>query len=79
MSTITLKKIPEALHAAIKIEAEKNGRSLNKEIIFRLEQTLRESETRPAEHLENAQAVREQLGVYLTQKDLETFKQQGRT
>lgn len=79
MSTITIKKIPEALHEAIKIAADKNGRSLNKEIINRLEQTLQDGPFQSAEHLANAQVVREQLGVYLTQADLDIFKIQGRT
>ncbi|MGA0333755.1 MAG: Arc family DNA-binding protein [Kiritimatiellia bacterium] len=79
MSTITIKKMPEALHEAIKTAAEKNGRSLNKEIITRLEQTLQDGRFQSAEHLTNAQIVREQLGVYLTQDDLDIFKAQGRT
>lgn len=37
MLTITLKNIPESLHAKLKESAERNRRSLNREIIMRLE------------------------------------------
>lgn len=78
MSNITLKQVPESLHTAIKKEAERNGRSLNKEILYRLEQTLNMSGVPSEEILAQAQRVRENLGVYLTQADLDTFKHEGR-
>ena len=37
MSTLTLKNIPESLHAMLRESAEKNRRSLNSEILARLE------------------------------------------
>lgn len=37
MLTLTLKNIPENLHALLKESAEKNRRSLNSEILLRLE------------------------------------------
>jgi hypothetical protein len=37
MATITLKNIPDELHARLKESAEKNRRSLNSEILIRLE------------------------------------------
>lgn len=37
MTTLTLKNIPEELHALLKESAEKNRRSLNSEILVRLE------------------------------------------
>ena len=40
MLTLTLKNIPEDLHAMLKQSAEKNRRSLNSEILARLEQDL---------------------------------------
>ena len=40
MLTLTLKNIPEDLHAMLKESAEKNRRSLNSEILARLEQDL---------------------------------------
>lgn len=40
MLTLTLKNIPEDLHARLKQSAEKNRRSLNGEILARLESEL---------------------------------------
>ncbi|MGH8583141.1 MAG: FitA-like ribbon-helix-helix domain-containing protein [Gammaproteobacteria bacterium] len=40
MPTLTLKNIPEQLHAMLKESAEKNRRSLNNEILARLERDL---------------------------------------
>jgi hypothetical protein len=37
MATLTLKNIPEELHALLKESAERNRRSLNSEILIRLE------------------------------------------
>jgi hypothetical protein len=40
MVTLTLKNIPKELHAKLKESAERNRRSLNSEILVRLESTL---------------------------------------
>ena len=40
MSSITIKNIPESVHAALKQRAIQNGRSLNKEIVHCLEGLL---------------------------------------
>ena len=37
MATLTLKNIPDELHARLKESAERNRRSLNSEILIRLE------------------------------------------
>ena len=37
MATLTLKNIPDALHALLKESAERHRRSLNSEILIRLE------------------------------------------
>lgn len=79
MSTITLKQVPEELHQAMKIAAEKNGRSLNREIIRRLEQTIQGDGMNPAERIKEAAAVRERLGIYLTQRELDQEKSRGRS
>jgi plasmid stability protein len=40
MATITLKRIPDHLHAVLKNEAEANYRSLEQEVMARLERSL---------------------------------------
>ena len=40
MASITIKKIPEDLHEQLKREAEANFRSLNQEVLARVERTF---------------------------------------
>lgn len=40
MATLTLKNIPDELHAVLRESAERNRRSLNSEILVRLEGTF---------------------------------------
>ena len=58
-ATITLKNIPDSIHLALKRAAESNHRSLNGEVIARLEQTLAQRQDRAHEHLACAQQLRE--------------------
>ena len=78
MNTITLKDVPPAVHRALKSRAKAHGRSLNKEIITTLESTLHGSSIDATAVGKHARAVRETMGVYLTQKDLTALKNAGR-
>ena len=78
MSTITLKDISSTVHRALKSRAKIHGRSLNKEIISTLESTLHGSPIDATAIGKHARAVRETMGVYLTQKDLAVLKTVGR-
>jgi plasmid stability protein len=78
MSTITIKDVPTAVHRSLKSRAQAHGRSLNKEIIITLESTLHGTAIDAKAVGKHARAVRETLGVYLTQKDLTTLKNAGR-
>ena len=78
MNTITIKDVPPAVHRTLKSRAEAHGRSLNKEIIMTLESTLHGSPVDAAAIGKHARAVRETMGVYLTQKDLTALKNAGR-
>ena len=78
MTTITLKNIPPAIHRTLKMQAKSHGRSLNKEVIATLELTLRGTPIDAGAIGDHARAVRETLGVYLTQKDLNALKNAGR-
>jgi plasmid stability protein len=78
MSTITLKDVPAAVHANFRSRAKAHGRSLNKEIIVTLESALHSTAIDAATIGQHARAVRESMGVYLTQKDLDAFKNTGR-
>ena len=50
MPTLTLKNIPDDLHARLKASAEQNRRSLNSEILVRLEQDIKRPVLDPVVH-----------------------------
>lgn len=61
-ATITVKNIPDAIHLALKKAAEASHRSLNGEVVARLEQSLQNHTDQPHAHLDRAQALRQSLG-----------------
>lgn len=80
MSSITLKDVPEDVHAALKKEAAAHGRSLNREIIQRLRVSL-VKERRPGVEEVLARAAKHHLrtkGVFLTDEELEAAIEDGR-
>lgn len=78
MSTITIKNIPPAVHRTLKSRAQAHGRSLNREIITTLESVIHGSPIDATAIGRHARAVRETMGVYLTDKDLLCLKTSGR-
>lgn len=78
MSTITIKNVPPEIHRSLKTRAHAHGRSLNKEIMVALESILHGTVIDAKAVGKHARAVRETMGVYLTQKDLATLKNVGR-
>ena len=61
-ATITVKNIPDAIHLALKQAAETSHRSLNGEVIARLEQSLQNHAEQPHLHVDRAHALRQSLG-----------------
>ncbi|MBU0676664.1 MAG: Arc family DNA-binding protein [Verrucomicrobia bacterium] len=78
MSTITLKNVPDDLHRSLKSLAKAHGRSLNREIIATLENSLHGARVDTASVVSHARAVRETMGVFMTHSDLKAFKNEGR-
>ena len=78
MSTITLKDIPPVIHQTLKSRAKTHGRSLNKEILATLETSLQSTRLDAGSLLTRARAVRETMGIYITEQDLTMFKNEGR-
>lgn len=66
------------MHRELKTRAEVHGRSLNKEIIATLDQSIHSSVIDAHAVSARAQAVRESLAIYMTQKDLDRLKNEGR-
>ena len=61
-ATITVKNIPDAIHLALKKAAEASHRSLNGEVVARLEQSLQNHADQPHVHVSRAHALRQSLG-----------------
>ena len=78
MSTITIKDVPASVHRTLKSRAQAHGRSLNREIIMILQNTLHGSPIAAEAIGKHARAVRETMGIYLTQRDLTSLKNAGR-
>ena len=77
MPTLTLKNIPDALHAQLKASAERNRRSLNSEILVRLEQDISRPVLDPVVHAETLRAFTARL-PRVVHKRVTRYKRQGR-
>ena len=79
MPTITVKNIPDNLYEQLKQAANQNRRSINGEIIVRLERTLWSLRRDPIEILARARTVREMtLGKPITDEEFSRAKSAGR-
>lgn len=83
MPTLTLKNIPDGLHARLKASAERNRRSLNSEILFRLEKDIKDiqdisrSLLDPVVHAETLRAFAARL-PRVAHQHVTRYKRQGR-
>jgi plasmid stability protein len=79
MANITLKNVPDSLYERLKAVAAESRRSLNSEIILRLERSVGAAPVEPEAVLSRVRAVRERLQVpYLTDAELDAAKEEGR-
>lgn len=77
MLTLTLKNIPEELHARLKESAEKNRRSLNSEILTRLESDFAAPPVDPGIHAGRLKAFTARL-PRVEHAKVTRYKRQGR-
>jgi len=77
MTTLTLKSIPEELHALLKESAEKNRRSLNSEILARLERELAAPRIDPRAHAKELKSFTARLPK-VEHARVGRYKHQGR-
>ena len=77
MPTLTLKNIPEDLHARLKASAERNRRSLNSEILVRLEQDISRPVLDPIVHAQTLRAFTARL-PRVAHQPVARYKRQGR-
>ncbi len=79
MKTITLKGIPEGLYQELRRRAEAQRRSLNAEVLFRLELSVASREPAAAEMLARINKVRERIKLpYLPDEELRAARREGR-
>ena len=77
--TLTLKNLPEALHARLSAAARHHRRSLNNEAIVCLEAGLAAGSAPVQDRLREIRALRQTLGTsYFERNEIETFKAEGR-
>ena len=80
MPTLTIKNLPPELYERLKNSAERNRRSLNREIIVCLEKALLERPREPEDILKKVAALRGQLHVQpLTEEFLHQARNEGRS
>lgn len=77
MLTITLKNIPEHLHSMLKQSAEENRRSLNSEILARLERELAAPTIDPEAYAKELKAFTARL-PRVEHSRVGRYKRQGR-
>ena len=78
MANLTLKNIPDELHAKLKESAERNRRSLNSEILIRLESAFRSPVLDVQEHARRLKAFTDSQSP-VDHSLIDRFKRQGRT
>jgi plasmid stability protein len=78
MSSITLKEIPSKLHNQLKLLAKQHRRSLNSEVIDRLEKSIEPRQVDSALLLETARRFRSTLTFEATEQEVTKAKRQGR-
>ncbi len=79
MPTITVKDIPDDLYEALKKRAAAHHRSINREIIYYIEQAVLRREVNVEDALKKARAIRKRVGkVPFSQELLDEYKNQDR-
>lgn len=78
-TTLTLKNIPDELYESIKKAAREHRRSLNSEVLVRLESMLLPQKISVDERLDRARQLRRALpGVVFNAEDIAKLRQEGR-
>jgi hypothetical protein len=79
MASVTIKGIPDHLYRLIKRSASEHRRSINNEIIFRLERSLKAKPMDPKAFLARVDSLRNRLKlVPVTEEMLKKAKEAGR-
>jgi antitoxin FitA len=78
MPNFLIRDIPEGIYHRLKEAAQMNQRSLNKEIVARLEATLHRRRLPPDEFLRQIRELRSQQKGEVTIEEIDAAKREGR-
>jgi plasmid stability protein len=79
VATITLKNVPDEVHAALKQRAKRHKRSLNQETIMCLDMALGRAPRAPQEMLARIRSLRSNVSTKQVDMDwIDSAKRQGR-
>ena len=78
MAAITVRDIPDSIYRALKTAAEQNHRSLNGEIVARLQASVVGPRMTPEEIRERARELRARVKGEITDEMIDAAKREGR-
>ncbi|MBI4310104.1 MAG: Arc family DNA-binding protein [Candidatus Omnitrophica bacterium] len=78
MSSITIKNIPPQVHERLKKEAQTHHRSLQQEIIFRLERSVPIPKLDAEKIIKEVRALRSRMKGTITAEEIDKWKREGR-
>lgn len=79
MHTLTIKKVPSIVYEGLKLRADKNHRSLNKEVIAILDKTLSGHRVEPERFLAETELMRRRTKKSLNDDLLRQYREEGRS
>ena len=78
MASITVKNIPESLYKTLKSLAKSHQRSLNSELIFRIQKSIGSEQIDPERLREEAREFRKKIKIRLSPEEIEQAINEGR-
>lgn len=78
MPALTIKGIPEELLERLRRSAEANRRSLNAEVIHRLERAVADQMADPDPYLARVRETRERMNLWVTDEEIRAVRDAGR-
>ena len=83
MATLTIRNIPEELHATLKVRAKQNHRSLNQQVVAELSrlaavETEEDCRLRVEKEIREANALRARAKGFFTAAEIDQAREEGR-
>jgi len=78
MANLTVKGVPEPLVAELKKQAAAHRRSLNGEVLYRLERSLASGSEDTRRFLREVDRLRNEIGIHTTAEEIIAARDEGR-